>query len=109
MIKLEPELIRLAQDKNADQITPIHALWSLESLGKFGDDCMAQALESEHTSLIREGIRSLVFFDLEIALVTNLILPFVDHPNAQTRAQVLRTLDEMGVANSTSIDFLVRR
>lgn len=49
-----------------------------------------------------------MFFDLEIALVTNLILPFVDHPNAQTRAQVLRTLDEMGVANSTSIDFLFR-
>lgn len=108
MIKLEPELIRIVEDKNADQNTRIHALWCLESLGKLGEDWMTRVLESEHASLIREGIRSLVSFDLDIALVTNHLLPFVDHPHAQIRAQVLRTLDEVGVANSTSIDILVR-
>lgn len=107
-VKLEPKLIQIVEDPNADLDTRIHALWCLESLGTFRDEWMSRVLGSEQASLVREGIRALVSFDLDISTVANLLLPFVEDTNAMIRSQVLRTLEEVGAANSSSIGILVR-
>ena len=105
---LKDDLILIMGNPAADAITRIHALWCIESLGIYEKGWIQNVLESGLDALIREGIRSLVSFELDISTIARLVGPFVFHSNPQVRAQVLRTLEEVGRANAQTIEMLVK-
>lgn len=107
-VELGNSILQIVGNPDADEITRIHALWCLESLGVFDEEWMSTVLRSESESLIREGIRSLASFDLDTETIVDLAGPLVFHPNPQIRAQVLRTLGEIQSASPQSIGLLVK-
>lgn len=106
--KLANDLISLAGDTAQDEVTRILALWSLEGIHHYDKRLIDALLIAPSHNLRREAIRSLVSFSLEIDEIVKALENFSEDNNPMVRAQVLRTLDEIGAANVKTIELLVR-
>ncbi len=105
---LVPELLTLASDESQDEITRIHALWSLESIKYFDEQLLTTLLKTPLPDLKREAIRSLVSFSLTAGEIASKIKALAEDQNPAIRSQVLRTLTEADGADQSVIDILVR-
>ncbi|WP_327489696.1 PVC-type heme-binding CxxCH protein [Telluribacter sp.] len=106
--KLGDQLVLLASDDSQDEITRIHALWSMEGIRQYDPPFMASLLESPLHDLRREAVRSLTSFSLSPAELADRLRELIEDPDPAVRAQVLRTLTEAGGADGATIDLLVR-
>jgi putative heme-binding domain-containing protein len=106
--KLSSALVALAGDPSLDEATRIHALWSLEGINHYDAKLMANLLKTPEHDLRREAVRSLASFSLSAAQAGNALKDLLEDPNPMVRAQVLRTLAELGKADASTIDILVR-
>lgn len=106
--QLIPELVELASDASQDEITRIHALWSLEGVSHYDADLISTLLTSSSGNLRREAVRSLASFSLSPNQVADHLQVMIDDDNAMVRSQVLRTLSEIDRASQASIDIMVR-
>jgi len=105
--KVSDALIKLLQDNSQDEITHIHALWSLEGIGHFDAPIMQSLLNAPNDNLRREAVRSLASFSLSTKQVATLLRPLINDNNAMVRSQLLRTLGEIKQADQDIIDLLV--
>lgn len=106
--KLAAALVTLAGDAAQDEVTRIHAVWSLEGLGHYDEALTKTILAGQGDNLRRETIRSLASFSLTPAGVAAAIGALINDPNPMIRSQVLRTLNELGKADSSVIAILVQ-
>jgi glucose/arabinose dehydrogenase len=106
--KLEQPLVQLAEDAKQDEITRIHALWSLEGIKHYDAALLQALLQSPLDDLRREAVRSLSSFSPGTTAVAAYLKNVVEDKDPMVRAQVLRTLDELGAADEATIDILVR-
>ena len=106
--KLEQPLVQLAGDAEQDEITRIHALWSLEGIKHYDAALLQALLQSPLNDLRREAVRSLSSFSPGTVVVAAYLKNVVEDKDPMVRAQVLRTLDELGAADEATIDILVR-
>jgi len=106
-VELAPQLIRLAQDDQANVTTRIHALWSLEGLKHYSTRLMDTLLQSPRDELRREAIRPLGSLDIPQSKMASHLKGFIADPNVMIRSQTLRTLADYGRANRKIIDILV--
>ncbi|GGB76864.1 PVC-type heme-binding CxxCH protein [Dyadobacter sediminis] len=105
---LAPQLAALAADESLDEITRIHALWSLEGIKHFDEKWMASLLNSPLHDLRREAVRSLNSFSLTSAQIAAEVERLMNDSNPAVRSQVLRTLHDAGTADQSTIGLLVR-
>ncbi|SMD44872.1 putative membrane-bound dehydrogenase domain-containing protein [Aquiflexum balticum DSM 16537] len=105
--KLSPSLIHLASDSSMDEITRIHALWSLEGINHYDEKLMDDLIQDPMDNLRREAIRSLVTFNLSPAEAANKLMVLIEDSNSLIRSQVLRTLSEIGNAVPETIEILL--
>ncbi len=105
--QMATQLVALAGDKMQDEDTRIHALWSLEGIKHFDSSLMSTLLESKEDNLCREAIRSLASFSVEQSKMASAFNKLIDHPNPMIRSQVLRTISEVGLADTSTIRTLV--
>lgn len=106
--KLTPEIVALAADESQDEVTRILALWSLEGIKYYDATLMNTLLASKKDNLRREAIRSLASFSLSPAQAGIALKNLIEDPNPMVRSQVLRTLADIGKADASTIDILVR-
>lgn len=106
--KLASVLVALSGDKSQDEITRIHSLWSLEAIKHYDANLMNGLLAANEHNLRREAIRSLIAFSLSPSQIATALKNLIEDPNPMIRSQVLRTLAELGTADSSTIDILVR-
>lgn len=106
--KLAQPLVQLAANPEQDEITRIHALWSLEGIRHYDAGLMQTLLNSPLDDLRREAVRSLTSFSPGTATVAAYLNNAIEDKNPMVRAQALRTLDELGAADEAVIDILVR-
>lgn len=106
--KLSKSLVKLAADGSRDEITRIHALWSLESIGHYDEKLMGSLLNDPMDNLRRESIRSLVGFGLESSQAAPKLKSLIEDQNPMVRAQVIRTLSEMGGTDRGTIEILLQ-
>ncbi len=106
--KLASALVTLAGDKSHDEVTRILALWSLEGIKYYDVKLMTNLLASPEHDLRREAVRSLVTFSLSAAQTGTALKDLIEDSNPMVRSQVLRTLSDLGKADPTTIDILVR-
>lgn len=104
---LANDLVLLAADTGQDEITRIVALWSLEGIKHYDEKLMIDLLNSSEDNLRREVVRSLVSFSLSEDNLAKLLKRPSTDSNVMVRSQVLRTLDQAGVANAEIIGLLV--
>lgn len=105
--KMAQPLVLLA-DAGLDEITRIHALWSLEGIKHYDAGLLQSLLQSPADDLRREAVRSLSSFSPGTAAVAAYLKNLIEDKNPMVRAQVLRTIDELGAADAATIDILVR-
>ncbi|RIW14128.1 hypothetical protein D0X99_15110 [Algoriphagus lacus] len=105
--KLSPQLIELAGNTSLDEITRIHALWSLEGINHYDENLMNALIQDPMENLRREAIRSLVTFKLSPAEAAIKLKVSSEDSNALIRSQVLRTLSEIGSAVPETIEILL--
>lgn len=105
---LAPGLVRLAADTTQDEIIRIHALWSLEGINHFDPVLIQQLLACRSDDLRREAVRCLTSFSSDPATTAHLLGGLIEDKNPMVRAQVLRTLDALPVANTEVIDLLIK-
>lgn len=103
---LAKDLMAIAKNKSQDEQTSIIALWSLEGMRHYDEEVIEYLLSSQKSNLRREAVRSLSSFSLEASKIAKFLEPALTD-NAMVRSQVLRTLEEVGVANSATIGLLV--
>ena len=101
-------LSALASDESQDEVTRIHALWSLEGIKHYDAKLLSLLLKSPLHDLRREAIRSLTSFSLHPAQIAGAIKELIEDKNPAVRSQVIRTLTEVGVADQSVVDILVR-
>ena len=101
-------LAALASDGSQDEVTRIHALWSLEGIKHYDAELLSLLLKSPLHDLRREAVRSLTSFSLIPAQIAGAIKELIEDKNPAVRSQVIRTLTEAGGANQSVIDILVR-
>lgn len=106
--KLSKSLIKLAVDSSMDEITRIHALWSLESIRYYDEKLMVFLIHDPMDNLRRESIRSLASFDLSPAQISSKLKGLIEDQNAMVRSQVIRTLTEMNGADPATIEILLQ-
>ena len=106
-IELIPQLIKMAGNKQLDETTRIHALWSIENLKYFDKNLMEKLLRTNHDELRRESVRVLSQLPVGKEEFASLLKPFIAEKNVMVRSQVLRTIENYGKANETLIDILV--
>jgi putative heme-binding domain-containing protein len=73
----------------------------------FDPSLISFLLESKDDNLCRETIRSLASFSLAPSKIAVACNKLIDNPNPMIRSQVLRTLSEVGKADSSTIPILV--
>lgn len=106
---LGPELVKLIKDENQDEITRIHALWSLEDIHYTDDQTILPILfASPSANLRREAFRSLPTFVRSTAQRAEYAKRLIQDSDPAVRAQVLRTIEEFGVVDKDLVDVLVR-
>lgn len=106
--KLAFSLVQLASDDSRDEITRIHALWSLEGIKYYDAALLKMLLQSPLDNLRREAVRSLTSFSPGTAQVAAFLKDMVEDKNPMVRSQVIRTLEEYGTADQATIEILVR-
>jgi putative membrane-bound dehydrogenase-like protein len=105
--KLSTSLIQLAGDASKDEITRIHALWSLEGIHHYDEKLMDALIQDPMDNLRREAIRSLVSFKLSPTEVAGKLRASMEDSNALIRSQALRTFAEIGGAAPETIEILL--
>ncbi|MGV8879167.1 MAG: PVC-type heme-binding CxxCH protein [Sphingobacteriaceae bacterium] len=105
--KLTSALVAITGDKNQDEITRILALWSLEGIKQYDAKLMSSLLKDPMADLRREAVRSLAGFSLPAADVGAGLKQLIDDANPMVRSQVLRTLADLGKADSSTIALLL--
>lgn len=105
---LAKRIAALAADSAGDAITRIHALWSLEGIKYFDSSLVETLINSPMDDLRREAVRALSSFSPGTTTVAACLKKRINDKNPMVRAQVIRTLDELGTANEAIIDILVR-
>ncbi len=105
---LAVELVAMASDQSQDEVTRIHALWSLEGIKQYDAKLLSSLLKSPLHNLRREAVRSLTSFSLLPAQMASSLKELIEDKNPAVRSQVLRTLTEAGGADPSVIDILVR-
>jgi len=106
--KLAPDLVALASDESQDELTRIHALWSLEGIKFYDAKLLSALLNSPQQNLKREAIRSLSSFSLSSKQIANELKTLIEDKNPAIRSQVIRTLTEIESADQSVVDILVR-
>ena len=105
---LAADLVAMASDESQDEVTRIHALWSLEGIKHDDAQLLSSLLKSPLHDLRREAVRSLTSFSLTPAQIASSLKELIEDRNPAVRSQVIRTLTEAGGADPTVIDILVR-
>ena len=105
---LAADLMAMASDESQDEVTRIHALWSLEGIKQYDAQLFSSLLKSPLHDLRREAIRSLTSFSLPPAQMASSLRELIEDKNPAVRSQVIRTLTEAGGADRSVIDILVR-
>lgn len=105
--ELIPQLVKLVSDNRENEITRIHALWSLEGLRHLDTRLMDSLVDSPDDDLRREAIRSLASFEMPPSQMAGYLKDVIKDPNVMVRSQALRTLADYGRANRETIDILV--
>ena len=105
---LATELVAMASNESQDEVTRIHALWSLEGIKHSDMKLLSLLLKSPLHDLRREAVRSLASFSLSPTQVASSVKELIEDTNPAVRSQVLRTLTEIGSADPSVIDILVR-
>jgi len=105
---LAVNLVAMASDESKDEVTRIHALWSLEGIKHDDAQLISSLLKSPLHDLRREAVRSLTSFSLSPAQMASSLQELIEDKNPAVRSQVIRTLTEAGGADPTVIDILVR-
>lgn len=105
---LTANLVAMASDESKDEVTRIHALWSLEGIKHDDPQLLSSLLKSPLHDLRREAVRSLTSFSLTPAQMASSLKELIEDNNPAVRSQVIRTLTEAGGADPTVIDILVR-
>lgn len=105
---LAPVLVSMASDESLDEITRIHVLWSLEGIKYDDEKLLSSLLKSPLHNLRREAVRSLTSFHPKSAQMANSLKELIEDNNPAVRSQVIRTLTDIGEADSSVIDMLVR-
>jgi putative membrane-bound dehydrogenase-like protein len=105
---LAMSLMALASNESQDEVTRIHALWSLEGIKHYNATLLSLLLKSPLHDLRREAVRSLASFSLNPAQMASSVKELMEDKNPAVRSQVLRTLSEVGGAEQSVIDILVR-
>ena len=105
---LAMSLMALASNESQDEVTRIHALWSLEGIKHYDATLLSFLLKSPLHDLRREAVRSLASFSLNPAQMASSVKGLMEDKNPAVRSQVLRTLSEVGGADQSVIDILVR-
>jgi putative heme-binding domain-containing protein len=105
---LAMSLKALASDESQDEVTRIHALWSLEGIKHYDATLLSFLLKSPLHDLRREAVRSLASFSLKPGEVASSVKELMEDKNPTVRSQVLRTLSEISGADPSTIDILVR-
>ena len=105
---LAMSLMALASNESQDEVTRIHALWSLEGIKHYNATLLSLLLKSPLHDLRREAVRSLASFSLNPAQMASSVKELMEDKNPAVRSQVLRTLSEVGGADQSVIDILVR-
>ena len=105
---LAMSLMALATNESEDEVTRIHALWSLEGIKHYDATLLSLLLKSPLHDLRREAVRSLASFSLNPAQMASSVKELMEDKNPAVRSQVLRTLLEVGGADQSVIDILVR-
>ncbi|NQW77051.1 MAG: HEAT repeat domain-containing protein [Cytophagales bacterium] len=105
---LAMDLVAMAYDQSQDEVTRIHALWSLEGIKHDDAQLLSSLLKSPLHDLRREAVRSLTSFSLPPAQMASSLKELIEDKNPAVRSQVIRTLTEAGGADPTVIDILVR-
>lgn len=106
--ELLPQIKKIASQSSNSIGARVHAIWSYESLGTFDEAFTKSLLNNKDHNIRREIIRSLASFNLTPSQVTSLIAPHVEDTNSMVRSQVLRTLSELGKADDSSIELLIK-
>jgi len=106
-VKLVPVLEEIVLDKNQDVSTRMHALWSLESMGKCNVSLIKNLLKDPSPHLQREALRVLASVSLPPVELAGWVTPFLFAEDSEIRAQVLRTLGEVETADMAIIELLV--
>ena len=105
---LAVDLVAMASDQSQDEVTRIHALWSLEGIKNYDAQLLSSLLMSPLQDLRREAVRSLTSFSLSPAQMASSLKELIEDKNPAVRSQVIRTLTEAGGADRSVIDILVR-
>jgi putative membrane-bound dehydrogenase-like protein len=105
---LIPKLVALAADNGQDEITRIHALWSLEGMRHYDNELVGALLKSPLDQLRREAVRSLNSFSLPTKELSAALKGLIYDANPAIRSQVIRTIEESGSIDTEGIDMLVR-
>lgn len=105
---LATELVAMASNESQDEVTRIHALWSLEGIKHYDATLLSSLLKSPLHDLRREAVRSLTSFSLDPAQMASSVKELMEDKNPAVRSQVIRTLTEVGAADPTVINILVR-
>ncbi|REG88680.1 PVC-type heme-binding CxxCH protein [Algoriphagus antarcticus] len=106
--KLSKKLIELASDQWKDDITRIHALWSLEGIRHYDEKLMSSLLLDPSDDLRRESIRAMASFNLEPAYLSHKLKVLIEDDNPMVRSQVIRTLTEMKGTDPGTIEVLLQ-
>lgn len=105
---LAPALVKIASDESEDEITRIHALWSLEGIKHYDAGLINKLLTSGGDDLRRESIRALASFPIEIDELVLLLEKLIEDKNPMVRSQVLRTIYDVNNANVRLVELLVK-
>ncbi|WP_445422186.1 PVC-type heme-binding CxxCH protein [Arcticibacterium luteifluviistationis] len=102
------DLLAIVSDTSQDEITRILGLWSLEGIRHYDATLISSLLNSNSDNLRREAVRSLASFSINTDDLASLLEKVSEDPNPMVRSQVLRTLEEIGKANSKTIAILIK-
>lgn len=102
------DLVRLAGDENAQEVSRILALWSLEGIGYMDKTLMLSLLANAAPDLRREAVRAFATFGLPDTMNAAIFTELIEDPNPMVRSQVIRTLTDIGKADHHTINILVR-
>lgn len=105
---LAQNLITLAADEKQDEVTRIHALWSLEGIKHYDAGLITSLLQTSLHHLRRETVRSLTSFSLQPKEVSAVLSEMIEDKNPAVRSQVIRTLSEIVAPDPGTIDLLVQ-
>jgi putative membrane-bound dehydrogenase-like protein len=106
--KLSKKLVELASDLGKDDITRIHALWSLEGIRHYDEKLMSSLLLESSDDLRRESIRAMASFYLEPSYLSQKLKVLIEDDNPMVRSQVIRTLSEMKGTDPGTIEVLLQ-